>query len=417
MKSKIIFLAISVCIFTYSIFAQEESIAPVLALSQSTQLYGMGQVGTVITFNDPSSFYHNPANLGFQSREINFASSFLTKEVEWLGDFGKGFPSFKTESFMLGYKFIGNPISIGFAHSKTRYDFQTELWNPNSLLYPYFYSENFTRINTYSIGISYEYYAIFSLGFTNKVFENSLGGYTESGWRPFNRTSSAQDYGVMAVLPISKLWLENYNWNLQNDIKLKPLANFSVGISVLNCGEKIYYIDQAASDPIPKSARIGYNINLGLDLVYNDQKLNAINYFFIADAEDILIKQRDTNLDYRIEYQNILSDLKPFENLIQLKGTDRIIVHKSNRLELFESLYLTWGSYNWREQKINVTSSGFGVSSKGILKAINMIIRNEIVEFISHHFAIEYVNSVSFKRTKYETEFSSINLYIKNFTF
>lgn len=417
MKSFFAKILLTAFLISVQLIAQEKSTVPVLALSQSTQLYGMGQVGSAITFNDPAAFYHNPANLGFQSREINFASSFLTKKVEWLGDFGKGYPSLKTESFMLGYKFKGNPISIGFAHSKARYDFQTELWNPNTLLYPYYYSENFTRINTYSIGISYEYYAIFSLGFSNKVFENSLGGYTESGWRPFNRTSSAQDYGVMAVLPISKLWLENYNWNLQNDIKLKPLANFSIGISVLNCGEKIYYIDQAASDPIPKSARFGYNINLGLDLVYNDQKLNAINYFFIADAEDILIEQRDTNLDYQIEYQNILSDLKPFENLIQLKGNDRIIVHKSNRLELFESLYLTWGSYNWREQKTNVTSSGLGVSSKGLLKAINMIIRNDLIQFISNHFAIEYVNSVSFKGTEYETEFSSINLYIKNFTF
>ena len=208
---KSIFAKILLTAFLISVqlIAQEKSTVPVLALSQSTQLYGMGQVGSAITFNDPSAFYHNPANLGFQSREINFASSFLTKEVEWLGDFGKGFPSLKTESFMLGYKFKGNPISIGFAHSKARYDFQTELWNPNTLLYPYYYAENFTKINTYSIGISYEYYAIFSLGFSNKVFENSLGGYTESGWRPYNRTSSAQDYGVMAVLPISKLWLEN----------------------------------------------------------------------------------------------------------------------------------------------------------------------------------------------------------------
>ena len=183
------------------------------------------------------------------------------------------------------------------------------------------------------------------------------------------------------------------------------MANFSIGISVLNCGEKIYYIDQAASDPIPKSARFGYNINLGLDLDYNDQKLNAINYFFIADAEDILIEQRDTNLDYQIEYQNILSDLKPFENLIQLKGTDRIIVHKSNRLELFESLYLTWGSYNWREQKMDVTSSGLGVSSNGLLKAINMIIRNDLIQFISNHFAIDMLIRLALKEQNTKLNF------------
>ncbi len=404
-------------LFSFQLFAQGEATVPVLTLSHSSQLFGMGQVGAAITFDDPAAFYQNPANLGFQSREINFASSFLPKQINWLGDFGNGYPKLTTTSFMLGYKFKNKPFSIGFAYSKTRFDFQTEFWNPQILLYPYFYGENFTRINTFSFGFSYEYYAIFSLGFSNKVFENSVGAYTESGWTPFNRTSSAQDYGFMSVLPISKLWLENYNWSLHNDIKLKPLTNFSVGISVLNCGEKIYYIDQAASDPIPKSARFGYNINLGLDLVYNDQKINAINYFFIADAEDILIKQRDTNLYYQIEYQNILSDLKPFENLIQLKGNDKIIVHKANRLELFETLQITSGSYNWRERKINVTSTGFGISSKGISKALNMLFKNDILDFISSHFAIDYISSVSFKGTEFETDFSSINIYLKNFYF
>ena len=87
---------------------------------------------------------------------------------------------------------------------------------------------------------------------------------------------------------------------------------------------KLYYIDKAQADPLPRMDRLGYGISTGFDLLKDNFQINILNLSLTAEADDILISSRTTvengNYTYSWDYQSTLSDLKPWKNLINIEG-------------------------------------------------------------------------------------------------
>jgi hypothetical protein len=117
---------------------------------------------------------------------------------------------------------------------------------------------------------------------------------------------------------------------LDNESFFKPKVDFSIGYSLTNLGKEIYYLDPAQKDPIYRTARLGYTMDFGLDLYINTKKLNALEYSFTAEAEDILIKPRTENSDF--EYQGPLGDIEIGKHLLLLHGDENVTVHRGHIL-------------------------------------------------------------------------------------
>ena len=421
MKSEKVKLLLVALMFSINLSAQGEAAVPVLALSQSPQLFGMGQVGVSVTFDDPLAFYHNPAILGFQARDNNFSTSILTDKVNWMGRMY----DFNVFGFNFGYNlertFPFIPISVGLGYSKAKMSYGTG----------YYFSSNsdflgtshpYDEYTTISFGASLEYYTILSFGISSKSVTSNIGIRMTSdpnNLKEITAEKSLLDYGLLLEVPISQLIMNSVQWNIDEQNYLSPKTNFTIGYSLTNIGDEIYYyIDPQQKDPLPRTARLGYNFNFGLDLTHGAKKINLLNYYFFAEADDILISNNMSGF----EYQSSLSDLSFSKNLIQLKGDDKILMHKAHLIELLEIVKLTSGSYYGRGfdgYQINSypKSSGFVVSSKGIFKILNILTTNKIVKFIKEHIAIEYVQASNFKGESFETDFSAFNIYLKNFYF
>lgn len=417
MKSKIISLIISVLVCTYSITAQGEAAISVLSLTQSPQSIGMGQVGVSITKDDPAAFYINPAILGYQAWENNFSSTIYTQKADWLSGLGVTYNVF---SFNLGYNLKNTfdylPLAIGFGYSTAEMDYGTFVQTGPFSPTPIGTFNSYDKYSTYSLGLGLDYYVRLSLGVSIKNIESKLGAQVltaDSTHKEVKVETEAFDYGFLMEVPISSLLLENVNWKIDERNFLSPKSNFAFGFSVNNIGDEIYYIDPNQSDPLPRTSRLGYNFNFGIDLTHNTSKINLIDYTFFAEAEDILIKR---NLN-EVEYQSFMSDLDFGKNLINLEGDQNIILHKAHMIELFEMIKLTSGSYSGRGFGYIPKSSGFAISSKGVFKILNILINNTIVKFINEHIVLEYVKSTNSKGNQFESDFSSFNIYVKNFYF
>lgn len=316
-------IIISVLSLQY-VFAQGEAAVPFLVLQQSPQFTGAAQVGVAVPPIDPMGFYLNPAVLGETSKEFNFTTMFMPSKTEWLGwDFIK----FNTFGMSLGYNFenslLNIPLSIGVGFISGKFDYgQFAVTTPESPE-PIFTTESYDDFNQFSIGVGYSFYLDINAGIAFKNFESNMGDRIINGQKRSIKTEgTAIDYGFLVTAPISKLLYNDYHIFIKDDYSVKPKTSLSLGYSVTNIGDEIEYSYlENQKDPIPRTARLGYNINLGFDLVSDNIKLNLFDYYFIAEAVDILIEPRnifDVTLNPEINYQSGFGDISFGKQLIQL---------------------------------------------------------------------------------------------------
>ena len=391
-------------------FSQGEAALPFLELQQSPLLLGAGQIGVSIPMSDPLGFYYNPAQLGFFSRENNFSMLALPQKTKWLKYFAPNLNlSFNTYGVTAGYNFNNRynlPLSIGIGYIHNRMNYGEYVSNNST-------SESYDAFDCYSIGASYNYLLLFNLGFSIKSYDSHLSDLPvgENNQIPA-ATGTAFDFGTLIIAPVSNLLFENVKYNLDPNSYIKPKFDLSLGYSILNMGKEVVYIDQAQADPIPRTARLGYTLDFGIDLFTDQIKLNAFDYSFTAEAEDILINSDEMGFH---SYQGMLGDINFGKHLIDLKGDQNVVVHRGHIFRLFETVIITSGRYNGKGFN-NYKSNGFGFSSEGIFKLLSRSIANSVIGFIANHLAIEYFHSNNFVDTNFETNFQGLAFYFKNFS-
>ena len=391
-------------------FSQGEAALPFLELQQSPLLLGAGQIGVSIPMSDPLGFYYNPAQLGYFSRDNNFSMLALPQKTKWLKYFAPNIDlSFNTYGMTAGYNFNNKynlPLSIGIGYIHNRVNYGEYVINNST-------SESYDAFDCYSLGASYNYFLLFNLGLSVKSYDSQFNDLPVGEINQTSKVSgTAFDFGTLIIAPVSNLLFENVKYNLDPNSYIKPKFDLSLGYSILNMGKKVVYVDQAQANPIPRTARLGYTLDFGIDLLTNQIKLNAFNYSFTAEAEDILINSDEMGFH---SYQGMLGDINFGKNLIDLKGDQNVVVHRGHIFRFFETIIITSGRYN-RHGFNNYKSNGFGFSSEGIFKLLSRSIKNSAIGFIANHLAIEYFHSNNFVDTNFETNFQGLALYFKNFT-
>lgn len=313
-------------------------------------------------------------------------------------------------AFNAGYNFkdfIGFPLSLGFGYSNTEINFG-EFQRGG---YDEFPGESKDYYDAYSIALGIDHFVQLNLGFTIKSITSELAANFIGGEAVMGKGDrTVTDFGVLVNVPVLKLINENLQLGSEPINILKPYFDFSLGYSKSNIGDKIYYIDVAQADPLPRMDRIGYGISTGLNLVSDNFQIKTFNLAFTVEADDILVS-RDSTGEW--SYQFTLSDLKFWKNIVNIEGDEKIVSHAGFKIDLFETISLSNGHFSGRgfnERKTN----GYELRAKGLFKLWSFWANDPITDFIRDHIDIRYYNTTFFAENEFETKMTGLAIYLQN---
>lgn len=393
-------------------YSQGEAAIPFLSLPVSPTQSAMGAAGTSLPTDDPYGFLFNPAQLGYTSQSNNLSFIFYPSDINWLGS---NIITISGIAFNLGYNFknlVGIPLSVGFGFANPEINYgdfiRTTPIDPTPL--GTFESKDYYY--AYSLGIGVDYYVQFNAGITYKSITSILSDQPVSEEQGSGKAEvSAIDYGLLLNVPVIRLIDDNLTLDIFENVPSIPFLNISFGLSRTNIGDEVYYIDPAQTDPLPRSARLGYGISTGMDLQFADTDLNIFDLAFTVDAWDILI-ERDSMA--KVEYQPGLGDIDFGKHVIQIKGDDKVVSHAGLQISLLETLVIRNGHFNGRgfhDRKTN----GIEIRAKGLLKLLSKFSDDQTIKFIADHFDIRYYNTNYFADHVLETKITGIALVINGF--
>ena len=382
--------------------AQGEAAIPFLVYPLSPSLNAMGATGTSLPTDDPYGFLFNPAQLGHTSQTTNLSFIFYPSKVNVTNFLPEA--NISGVALNLGYNFnklVGIPLSIGFGFANPELNY-TVFERPVGRDY----------YNAYSLGIGIDYFIQFNAGITYKDITSIILGPPIAGSVDnYKAEANTIDFGFLLNIPVIKLIDDNLFINIIDDIPIKPSFNFSTGYSQSNIGDEVYYIDEAQSDPLPRTARLGYGISLGLDFLFDESPLNVFKFDFSVDAEDILI-ERDM---YDFEYQSGIGDIDIGKNIIRIEGDDKVVSRSGYRIYLMETLAITNGKFSGRGFELS-TTSGFEIRSTGLLKMLGKYSSSNTIEFIANHFDVRYYTS-TYSQNSLDLEMEGIAIFISRLEF
>lgn len=410
--SFILFCLTFLTIFSSKSFSQGEAAVPFLLLQPSPSLSAMGQTGTALPTDDPFGFIWNPAQLGLSSQTNNFTFIFYPSKLEWLPLFNLDL-EIKASAFNAGFNFkdlMNIPLSVGFGYSKVEMNFgefvRTGPGSPDPL--GTFEPKDF--YNAYSFGIGLDYLIQLSVGYTFKDITSILTDRpigTDSG--AVKAETSVYDYGILLNVPVLKIIDDKMNIVLSDELTAYPTFNFSLGYSKSNIGDLIYYIDPNQSDPLPRIKRIGYGISAGFDLAADNLRFNALNLSFTVEADDILISRSGMPSSHW-EYQD---DLDIWENVILIKGNNKIVSHAGTKLDFAETFSYSFGHFSGRGFDSRKTN-GYELKLKGLLTVAAHWANHPVTNFLRDHLDVRYYNTNFFAGHELETKMTGLALYIQN---
>jgi hypothetical protein len=366
-----------------------------MTFPQSPVSAGAGWIGAAVPIKDASGFYYNPANLGFFSKENDLSLFIMPQKTDWLPKITSNI-TLESFSAAAGYNFQKEnedlPLSIGIGYLHNKLDYGSQFGKDS--------------YDCFSIGAGYDYFLQFNLGFSVKSYSSIYSGINENyETKKVEANGTAFDLGAMINVPVIKLFDDEFFYDLDESTYLEPDINFTLGYSLSNLGDKVSYTDPAQSDPLSRTARLGYSFNYVFKLSNNWlDKLKLIDYSFTAEAQDILISRDDEG---NSGYQNIFGGIKVYDNLIDLKGNNDIVVHKGHILRLFETVILLSGRMNGRGYD-NRKTDGLGFSSEGLFKILSGVIDNRAVNYLMDHFVIEYYDTNFFVDSGLDTKYKGL---------
>ncbi len=394
-------------------FSQGEAALPFLYVTPSPQGTGLGWTGVSTPNNDAFGFYYNPAMIGYFGQNNNLSLQTYPGSINWLG---MDYINIKSSGISAGYNFKnelnGINLSIGAGYISNRISFGN-FNNGNSSF------ESFDKYNAFSFGVALDYYITLSVGITFKDIHSVLSDLPISSINEKAQLdANAIDYGFLLSLPVLHLF---DNTSIQfSDSKLIPSFNYTLGYSRSNIGDEIYYIDPAQSDPLPLTARLGQTISFGLNYDTDDLNINMLNYDLILEADDILVSREYstdiTQMNNKINYQGLFGDIDFFDNLVKLKGNDKVVIHKGHSIKIAETITILKGSFAGRGYDRVVKTNGLIVSSLGFTKWLSAISGNDVLGYISNHVELKYISSTIFDKEGFETDLSGLSVSFFNFT-
>ena len=398
-----------------SIFCQGEAALPWLYLHPVSPSIGKGLTGVSNMEMDPLNWYYNPAKLAEFEGDRSFSFLFMPERADW-GIYGNTkYSSYGVKVGMdISNYFNGIPLKLGIGFIRNSLDygeFYVTSWeSPDGMK-----TNPVDAANNLGIGIGLDYKIRFSLGLTAKNYNSDFGStYINGALKDIEADGFAFDFGAFFYAPLSDLLFYDYNVRIDDHSYLKPLMDVSCGYSLLNVGGKVKYPYLEGEDPLPRNARLGYSFNLGINMNIREIELNFMKYGFTAEADDILVQRNPDYTGY--EYDNIFGKISIGKHLLGLNSDQEVAVHKGHSFSLFETVTVNSGIYDGRGYN-NIKTNSYGISSRGISKLLDMLIENNIVNWVTRHVVVEYYNINMFVDTGLESNLKGISITLRNLWF
>jgi hypothetical protein len=303
----------------------------VLMTHPSVRSQGFGNAGVALV--DGSSYTVNPASLALYGRDGTVSLSFYpirAKKPNW-GD--AGFRLYGA-AVGLGPNQLGtsSPISFGAAYHYFKLSYGTFVRTSEIGPEPLGTYEPFDLSHNLVISAAYHGRIEIGLGITNRLFLSKLvdvGAGAESGYS--KETGYMFDLGLLVRTNFRFTYtgVESKHW---------PSWSFTpaVGISLLNIGPELNYIDPVQTDPPPRTMRAGLSVQI--DRMGND--ISYLCFVPIFELEQLLV------------------------------GDGNTVLHFAGELGLFEIGYFRIGALDDDYSGIDQVAWGFSISTRGVSKLI-----------------------------------------------
>ncbi len=393
-KMQLIIVIIGLTLSFTNGYTQGGSALPFLLQNPSPTAADMGDVGVAYNSDDAFNIALNPAHLGGLSRQHNVLLSTNLTNAYIFDNSNIGL------QFGMNMKdIIGIPLYAGIGYLRQAIDLgEFNRYDNNGHVLGIF--ESHESSNSIALGASIDYGVEISFGLTYKFLSSTL--IPANSAFDGTSTSGAIDAGILFSIPILK------KFAIIGDLNTDLKAN--IGYSIHNMGDEIEYESQ--SDPLPFHDKMGYSISANFNLPINNIEYSMLKIDWSAETKEFLVN-RDT---LSTKYDSPFSNINIIENLFLLnKSGIRNQVSHGIKLTAFETFAYMIGKYE--NDIIDYSTSGFEVSTKGLVKFLSNNVENNIIKFLYNHFEIVY-SQVSITNTVYpNVNFSALNLRINNINF
>ncbi|MGH7494925.1 MAG: hypothetical protein ACREOO_21340 [bacterium] len=341
---------------------------PFLTIQPSPRANGMGGTSAAYTGNDPLAIAFNPAQLGHMSLDQAFALELYPSSTSWLPQLTSNL-SFDAKTVLLGYPFKGlnrkKPFSFGLAYTRVSLDFGESVITGEDGPEPIGTFHAFERANLWSLGAGVDDLVEAGLGLTLKDIQSNLAPEVTAGGG--SASAIAYDFGAVAYVPADEIVARVKKAPIEIGPGLRPFGGIGFGYSQSNIGDKISYIDASQADPLPRTARIGTSLKIGLALHAHDQTWQLLSFEHVHEAEQSLVRFDGSG---EVSYDGWLGDIDFWNNVILRKGGAEITSKNGGEFGLAEIVAIRYGHHDDPVGNLIYDTKGIGFSLHGVLKMI-----------------------------------------------
>lgn len=361
-----------------------------MSFSTSGEANGMGGIMSSTPSSSPSAIIFNPAQLGFLSRTYFLSAEFYTMNPHWNNGFGRSDQLLSSYTIMSGHRFT--QLSIGFSYSRISLDMgEITLIDRSNSNEPKIF-QIYDVADNFSIGLGFQYGILqWGIGLTIKQITSHLPGISTSGQLTgFVARPIGADLGLLFNIPIADLFIDKENPSAK---PIVPFTDLSIGYAINNFGENVYYADAAQSDPLPRTARLGWSAEVGYRYRSEHATITLGSIMIAREAEEYLFARHPNGHVY---YKNLpTGNMNISRSLLEGKYYDYVTIRKGFALSFLETITIRSGSFHY--SGINAYgTNGITVSTNGIFKFLSFFSQDNqssIMDFIFNRFEIRYNQS------------------------
>jgi len=407
MKARITtFVLIIIFLSPFRSIAQEAPL--LLEILPSPSINGHGGAGTAFPSEDAFGFFYNPAHLGNIGNKINFSLHVYPQKMSL---FSSDKPEYKANAGVLAYQFRNfkneKILNLGIGYLNSEQDVGEIIYR-DSLGTELARALNFEFYDFFAIGIGFEYFVDFNFGFTYKRISSNRGLNVQPDLSLIRVQNeyTAVDYGMLITLPLSRV-VPYLLSDTYQESKFKPYASVSMAYAFKNYGDEITYNVQLPPEPLPRSASLGYSVNLGIETSFQNKPIRLFDFIWTSQADDPLVKYQADGFSY----QAFIGDINIGKNIINARGDNNVISRKGLAIELVDFFRYTWGSYSGGPYSRKNTN-GFGIRTKAIFKLLQKKYQRNFLSFIYERIDIAYHKSTYYLNNDSKTTYHGIAITI-----
>jgi hypothetical protein len=413
-------------LFTSISFAQGEAAVPFLLMPTNAEMNGMGYASVAHITDNPAALIANPAHLGMQCLN-NSIFTVSENYSNWLPTYHLDLWTHTTlvNAGINLNKIFPNlpPLSVGVSYSNVDMNFgefsRTGPDSPDPLGTFKAHDES----SQFSLSIATDYYVLASLGLTFKHVNSVLSNQPTAQENGSGKASADMyDVGFLLDVPFVPIISKIVNQPIPVYNNLSPIFNFSFGISESNISKDyIYYIDKSQADPLPRFARAGIELNLGVKYVRDNISWVPFSFKWTIEANDLLVTTDSSGYG---KYQSGLGDINFFREVILGKTNKETEKLKGWELNLGETIYIYGGRFIEDPDRgnRNFTSGGYAVSLSGLFKTLEVIkpgmFEGSFMKYVVNHVGLKFiqsiVNTIDISAPLNDTKYYSLNFSFNN---